>query len=82
MRRFQRANAQQWTPRPDITSLELTTKSQGNEDVYAYSHFFYGRGGGTFLEMGALNGVFLSTTYSLDKDLGWRGVHVEASPSN
>ncbi len=58
------------------------SRSQHAEDIYAYEHFFYGRGGGTFLEMGALNGLQWSNTVALERMLGWRGVLIEASPSS
>ena len=58
------------------------SRSQHAEDIYAYEHFFYGRGGGTFLEMGALNGLQWSNTVALERVLGWRGVLIEASPSS
>ena len=54
MARFQRANSDLWTPRPDVGPGPLSlSRSQGDEDNYAYNHFFFGRGNGTFLEMGA-----------------------------
>jgi len=81
MSRFHRGSGQVWVPRPDVPTL-TDSKSQDAEDVYAYTHFFYGRGGGTFLEMGALDGVVFSNTYAYDKVLGWRGVLIEASPSS
>jgi len=36
--------------------------------------------GGTFIEMGAVDGIFLSNTYSLEVDLDWSGLLIEASP--
>ena len=35
----------------------LNTSSQDAEDLYAYDHYFYRRGDGTFLELGALDGM-------------------------
>jgi hypothetical protein len=32
--------------------------------------------------MGALDGLLFSNTYALEKELGWHGVHIEASPSS
>jgi len=37
---------------------------------------------GTFLEMGAFDGTTSSNTWMLEKCLGWRGLLLEASPSN
>ena len=47
-----------------------------------YSHFFYKKKNGVFLEMGALNGLKYSNTWWLEKEAGWRGVLIEpAGPS-
>jgi FkbM family methyltransferase len=35
---------------------------------------------GFYLEMGALNGIHLSNTYSFNKCLGWKGLLIEANP--
>ena len=37
--------------------------------------------GGTFLEMGAVDGLQLTNTHFLESCLGWRGVLIEANPS-
>ncbi len=58
------------------------SRSQHAEDIHAFEHYFYGLGGGTFLEMGALNGVQWSNTVALERVLGWRGILIEASPSS
>jgi hypothetical protein len=82
MKRFSVAGREEWRPRGDVnvTSLRALSMSQGREDLYAFAHFFYARGGGTFLEMGALDGWLFSNSVGLDRVLGWRGVHIEASP--
>lgn len=41
-----------------------------------------GGGSGTFLEIGAFNGVELSNTHLLEKCFGWRGLLIEANPRN
>lgn len=85
MSRFLRANSDVWTPRPDVGPANPSiaqSHSQEYEESYAYNNFFYGRGGGTFLEMGALDGVTYANTYALEHVLGWKGILVEASPSS
>ena len=37
---------------------------------------------GTFLELGALNGISLSNTLFFEEYLGWNGVLIEAQPNN
>ena len=37
---------------------------------------------GTFLEIGAFNGVEMSNTHMLEKCFGWRGLLIEANPVN
>ncbi len=48
--RFQRVNADQWTSPTGPVLLSLSRSQQG-EDVHAYNTYFYGKAGGTFLEM-------------------------------
>jgi len=40
------------------------------------------RGSGTFVEIGAFDGVTGSNTFMIEKCLGWRGVLIEANPGN
>ncbi len=41
-----------------------------------------GKRGGTFLELGASNGVNLNNTVMLEREYGWTGVCVEANPKS
>ena len=63
---------------PPIRRLTLCISLQ----VDAYQHFFQGVHGGTFVEMGALEGFRFSNTYSFEKVLGWNGVLIEANPES
>ncbi len=42
--------------------------------------YFYGHKHGTYLEMGALDGVLYSNTLHLQRAHGWRGMLIEAAP--
>ena len=61
------------------------TRSQGEEQFAFYA--FFGGGteapvrGGTFLELGANNGVHATNTLALERCLGWRGVLAEGHPA-
>ncbi len=47
---------------------------------HAYDRYFYGRSGGTFVEVGAGRGTPQhSASFALEVDHGWRGVVVEAA---
>ena len=50
--------------------------------MFAVAHFFGFRQGGTFIELGALDGVTFSNTYLFEKCLGWRGILIEPSRKN
>jgi FkbM family methyltransferase len=51
--------------------------SQDDEETLIRA-FFADRGGGTFLDVGAGDPVRHSTTYFLEKHLGWHGIAVDA----
>jgi len=54
--------------------------SQKSEDVHLYNNYFCGRRNGTYVEMGALDGVHLSNTKFFEDHMGWKGALIEASP--
>lgn len=54
-------------------------KSQGAEDRMALT-WFNGLCGGTYLEMGAVDGVSFSNTFVFQKAFGWKGLLVELTP--
>ena len=66
----------------------LPCSSARGEDAVALRSFFtdFHSGlpirGGTFLEIGALDGRDTSNTWALERCLGWRGVLIEALPHN
>lgn len=54
--------------------------SQQLEDIQIYFNFFDGQAGsGVYVELGALDGVYLSNSALFDRLLGWRGVLIEAN---
>lgn len=58
------------------------SRSQSGEERIVNDCFFNNKRNGTFVELGALDGVQLSNTLMLDTCLGWRGVLVEGSHAN
>jgi FkbM family methyltransferase len=52
------------------------------EDRNLLERYFFGRTGGSFLEMGALDGVRYSNSYFFEKELSWVGLLVEGNPKN
>mmetsp|Transcript_6068 Transcript_6068/g.13219 ORF Transcript_6068/g.13219 Transcript_6068/m.13219 type:complete len:335 (+) Transcript_6068:66-1070(+) len=60
-------------------------RSRLNEDKFVYDTFFKGRTNmtgpaGTFVELGAYNGLQESNSHFFDKCLGWEGLLVEGNP--
>jgi FkbM family methyltransferase len=66
---------------PKATPDGSLFKSQSSEDQHLML-FFNGLCNGTYVELGALDGVLFSNTYVFNKALGWKGVLLELSPSN
>jgi len=55
-------------------------KSQTEEDKYLLETWFQNLCGGSYIEMGALDGVWFSNSYVFSKLLEWKGVLIEADP--
>jgi FkbM family methyltransferase len=58
------------------------SKSQFFEENKAIAKFFRGVTHGTFLELGALDGLLYSNTMVLEHSMQWRGILIEGSPRN
>lgn len=54
--------------------------SQCGQDKYLNEAFFKNKREGTFIEIGAHDGVSFSNTYYFEKELGWKGVCIEPHP--
>lgn len=64
-----------------LAKLGVHACSQNGEDVALHAQFFAEDDRpGTYVEMGALDGLVLSNTVALDRMLLWDGVLVEANP--
>lgn len=54
--------------------------SQSKQDVYLDTKIFKGRMGGTFVDIGAHDGLTLSNTFFFEKYRSWKGICVEPIP--
>ena len=64
-------------------SKKTLSRSQNGEDLVLFDLLFHkDTEPGTFLEIGALDGVKFSNTYFFEHALGWKGILVEANPAN
>ena len=54
--------------------------SQAGQDRFLNERIFRGGEGGTFVEIGAADGVQISNTYFFEKKLNWSGICVEPRP--
>lgn len=61
---------------------KIQSRSQFGEELYLLQNYFYGIGRGTFLELGALDGIQFGNTVGLERDLGWMGMMIEGSPGS
>lgn len=50
-----------------------------SEEQFLYEYYFCQQKTGTYLEMGAVDGVWRSNTLNFEKKMGWKGVLIEAS---
>ena len=58
-----------------------TFYSQIGQDRFLFEQFFSDKVGGTFVEIGAYDGISLSNTYFFEKTMAWTGICVEPLPS-
>lgn len=81
---FVSVNRFQSEPEPvpirDIVNTEEKLYSQFNEEIVVRD-FFQDRKGGFFLDIGCAWPIESSTTYYLEKHLGWSGIGVDANPT-
>jgi FkbM family methyltransferase len=64
--------------RTDLDRYAPKVYSEGNEEVII-RHFFADRRNGFFLDVGAYDYKDKSNTYYLEKNLGWRGIAIDAN---
>jgi FkbM family methyltransferase len=63
-------------------------RSQSHEDLWLFENFFSGPNhtapvrGGTFIEIGALDGETFSNTWYFEQRWDWRGILIEGHPAN
>ena len=62
-------------------SEEKEWYSQYGQDKWVVDTHLNYKENGYFVDIGAGNGIFLSNTYYLEKNLGWEGICVEANDS-
>jgi FkbM family methyltransferase len=62
-----------------LSALAKNMKSQVGEDGFLLGRF-NGLCGGTYMELGALDGVRYSNTHVFNKEFNWKGVMIEISP--
>ena len=67
----------------DVQALayENVLKSEDGEDQCLLTKYFDGICDGTYLDLGAVDGVHHSNTHAMYKLLGWTGVNVEIDPT-
>lgn len=63
----------------DIANLSM---SQDQEDQFLVNTYFQGLCGGTYVELGGLDGVRFSNSHLFHYGLGWKGVLIEPNPVN
>lgn len=57
-----------------------TYYSQCNQDKFVYENYFHSLTNGTFVDIGAHNGITYSNSFFFENELGWRGLCVEPNP--
>lgn len=58
----------------------MSYEGQHKQDLFIDTVVFNQKRGGTFIEIGAYNGIGFSNTYFFEKDRGWKGICIEPIP--
>jgi protein O-GlcNAc transferase len=62
-------------------AVDLQSFSQHGQDTFVHNHFFGGRASrGTFVEIGAYDGISFSNSLFFERHLGWNGICIEPLP--
>jgi hypothetical protein len=69
-------------PKKSVDQLGGNLKSQSDEDKTLLTKWFNGICNGTYIEMGALDGLRFSNSFVFHKQFGWKGLLVELGPKN
>lgn len=64
----------------DRVGFAKESRSQRGEDIMLFDGLFNKVCHGTFVELGALDGIRFSNTFAFAKLMGWSGLLIEASP--
>jgi FkbM family methyltransferase len=61
--------------------IHETYRSQCGQDYWIHKKYFSNKPNGFFIDVGANNGVELSSTYFFEKFMGWQGICIEPNPA-
>ena len=70
------------SPEVDLKDIISLSKSQDKEDQFLVNSYFKGLCGGTYVELGGLDGVTYSNSHLFHHGLGWKGVLIEPNPKS
>lgn len=65
---------------PVVLTAQQQFYSQHQQDLYLYNHFFKHKYKGTFVDIGAHDGISISNSYFFEKNMGWNGICIEPIP--
>lgn len=64
----------------ELSPATANFQSQYGQDKFVYTQFFQHKKDGTFVDIGAHDGVSKSNTYFFERTLGWQGICIEPLP--
>lgn len=70
------------SPEVDLQDIIEYSKSQDQEDQFLFHKYFKGLCGGTYVELGGLDGVRFSNSHLFHHGLDWKGVLIEPNPQS